>query len=136
MTIVTATTKMPYQTLAGYLTEKFMRIATFALYVSAFIVPAFSGALADQWSNWQSVGGLPLSVRYVQVTPQTCALAFRNDSASYFNGARLSYFHSGMTDQDVLPSMGPGQSIGGWAAFSVQDFCGNIRVSVYQASWR
>lgn len=113
-----------------------MRLAKLFFYISAFTASAVSGAFADQWSNWQPVGGIPLSVRFVQVTPQTCALAFRNDSASQFNGARLSYFHSGRTDQDVLPAMGPGQSLGGWAAFSVQDSCGNIRVQVYQASWR
>ncbi|HET8997212.1 MAG TPA: hypothetical protein VFN42_11145 [Acetobacteraceae bacterium] len=82
------------------------------------------------------MSGIPLAMRAVQVTNAVCAFAFRNDSGRTLQMARIHYYHGGRTDNDILPGLRPGQVLGGWAAFSVEDRCSNVSVQVYDASWR
>lgn len=108
------------------------------LHLTAAILLATAGsqaALAAEWSSWRSLYGVPMSFKYVQVTPDTCALAFRNDSGRRLAGARLRYIHNGSTDEDILPGLQPGESLGGWSAFSVNASCYQVEVQVYDLEW-
>lgn len=88
-------------------------------------------AHAGDWSSWQKMNDVPLSFRYVQVNSDTCALAFRNDSGTRILGGKLQYIHDGRVDNDILPSLNPGQKLGGWSAFSFDGNCRNAQVRVY-----
>ncbi len=93
-------------------------------------------AMAD-WSAWERMSGSGrLSMRSTDVNNDIgCAFAFRNDSNARLTGAKIHYIHSGRVDNDILPAMNPGEEIGGWTAFSVEDRCSNVRVQIYDETW-
>jgi len=102
----------------------------------ASLVLLTTTALAQGWSDWEVMSGSgQLSMRSAQ-SGSTCAFAFRNNSTSQtLRGAKIRYIHSGRVDNDILPALGPQQSLGGWTAFSVEDRCSNVRVQIYDESW-
>jgi hypothetical protein len=104
--------------------------------IVAFILFTVS-CFAEEWSSWQVMSGSGhLSMRSVQTNVAGCAFAFRNNStAQTLTGAKIHYIHSGRVDDDILPALRPQQSLGGWAAFSVDDKCSNTRVEVYDETW-
>ena len=51
-------------------------------------------------------------------------------------GARIKYIHGGRVDNDILPTLKPQQSLGGWTAFSVEDVCSKVEVQIYDEEWR
>ena len=89
-----------------------------------------------EWSEWRRMDGSGmLSMRSADSGEAGCAFAFRNDSNRTLTGAKIHYIHSGRVDNDILPALGPGQSLGGWTAFSVEDQCSNVRVQIYDETW-
>jgi hypothetical protein len=94
--------------------------------------------LASDWGPWEVMSGSGrLSMRSVQTNLAGCAFAFRNDSTTLtLEGAKIHYIHSGRVDDDILPALRPQQSLGGWTAFSVDDKCENVRVQIYDETWK
>ncbi len=80
--------------------------------------------LADNWSYFLPVGD-NVSVSFAPVDNATYTWKFRNDGYNRIKYLEFSYSYidanTGQyrTDQDVFPgSLGPGQTFGGWSAFT------------------
>ncbi len=93
-------------------------------------------AIADAWGPWQPFGGTGLSIRFVQVSRDICTWAFRNDSSRTLGGLNFRIddinAETGQSESsnDLLPySLRPGQSVGGWTAFSAGANCSTVRIT-------
>jgi hypothetical protein len=114
-----------------------------AIYVVLVFAMLPGLAHADEWGPWRPFGSTGLSIRFAQVNRTMCTWAFRNDSSR-----TLSTFdfliddinaETGQSEEspDLIPyTLRPGQSVGGWAAFSAEANCGTVRITSKQMQWK
>lgn len=111
------------------------RINAYRIALGSMALSVLTTAWA-QWSDWQTMSAGQFSMKSAQVNNSVCAFAFRNDTGMTLIGAQIKYMHSGRIDNDILPGLSPGPSVGEWSAFSVQDKCPNIEVEIYDVQWQ
>jgi len=118
---------------------KHLRLAAIALLLLTGSLTAHAG----DWGQWEPFGTTGISIRWSQVNRSTCTWAFRNDS-----NRTLKTLNFNITDinadtgqaessSDLLPyPLRPGQSVGGWTAFSASASCGTVRLSSTDIEWQ
>jgi len=98
---------------------------------------------AGDWSEWRPFGTTGISIRFAQVNRTTCTWAFRNDSSRVLKSMSFRIddinAESGRPEQssDQIPwSLRPGQSIGGWTAFTAEADCSTVRITSTSIEWQ
>jgi hypothetical protein len=111
--------------------------------VALLIVFGDLTAVADNWGGWERFGNTGISVRFAQVNRTMCTWSFRNDSSRILTTLNFAIddinAETGQTEHstDLLPySLRPGQSVGGWTAFSAAANCGTVRLTSTDIEWK
>ena len=122
------------------------RFALSTLLLIAAIAARAQNAWTAPWQDLES----GILVQFSQVNAQTCTWRFQNISyVTTLQSMTFTYTYPSptpggaynpydtKTDKDVLPSpLGPGQMVGGWAAFSAPANCTTVRINVLDRQWK
>jgi hypothetical protein len=111
--------------------------------IAAALIATSLTASAGDWGSWERFGDTGISIRFAQVNRTTCTWAFRNDSSRVLKTLRFriddTNAETGQSESsnDLIPfSLRPGQSVGGWAAFTAEAACGNVRITGTEIEWQ
>ncbi len=111
------------------------------LAVAALFLFSALAARADNWTQWVPFGNSGLSIRWSQVNRDTCTWAFRNDTKRTLAIMNFNIVDTnadtGVAEHttDVLPTLQPGQALGGWTAFSATANCSAVRLTATNIQW-
>lgn len=102
---------------------------------------------APAWGPWRDLEQ-GIAVDFAQVTKDTCTWGFKNTSTSQTLRSMTFTFtypspnqpvynpYVTTTGKDILPRpLQPGESIGGWSAYTAQASCVNVSISVTAREW-
>jgi hypothetical protein len=107
------------------------------------LIAAIAARAQNAWTApWQNLES-GIMVQFSQVNARTCTWRFKNLSeVSTIQSMTFAYTYlagpnNWQTAKDVLPSpLGPGQMVGGWAAFSAPANCTTVRINVLDRQWQ
>lgn len=117
-----------------------MKHSRLAVIAVALVLSA--AAAQAQWTQWVSFGNSGLSIRWSQVNRDTCTWAFRNDTSRTLEIMNFNIddtnADTGAAEHstDVLPTLRPGQALGGWTAFSASANCSAVHLTATNIQWQ